>query len=204
LSVRSEKFEEAKGEKTFRPRWLPIHTAHRSAVFFFTIYSMGVRMTYKVVPNVVKVFMAMLLFQCVVAAQPQHRQKTPQGGPMPPGDVVTQLQKSLKLTDDQTAKINTIFDAQRETMEQLRDSADAQREAIHEKMEQNRKATEEKISSILTDEQKQKFVKIQKRQLRHPMPDEDNGPSMRPRPMPDQDNEHSRKPMPPPEEEDEQ
>jgi Spy/CpxP family protein refolding chaperone len=135
-------------------------------------------MTYNTVPNTACLFIAVLFLQTFAFAQPQHQQGPPPGGGMPPGDPVKELKRSLALTDEQAAKIEKIFDAQHDEMEKMMEASESEHDAFREQMDKNRKETDEKISSILTAEQKKKFIEFQKHRSRRPvrMPEPDDGP----------------------------
>ncbi|MBD1391895.1 Spy/CpxP family protein refolding chaperone [Mucilaginibacter glaciei] len=80
-----------------------------------------------------------------------------QGGMrMSTADRVKGMQASLKLTDDQVAKVTAVYDAQTKSMDSLR-TAGAGREA----MAPLRKTTNDKVMAILTDDQKKAYQKMQ-------------------------------------------
>lgn len=139
-------------------------------------------MSYSTVPNIAWVFIVVLFLQTFAFAQPRHQPGQPMGGPMgesmPPGDPAKELKRTLKLSDEQAAKIEKIFDAQHEAMEKMMDAAEDEHEAMREQMDKNRKETDEKISSVLTPEQKKKFVEMQERRPRKPIgrPEREDGP----------------------------
>ncbi len=94
----------------------------------------------------------------------------PHDGPMPLKIFLSELKDRLNLTDDQTAKIQKIFDAQHQEMEKMIDSLENQRQEMFKKIEQQRKQTDEKISALLSDEQKKKFEEMQKHHRHIPRP----------------------------------
>jgi len=89
-----------------------------------------------------------------------------QGGPgrgprKSPAEQAKDLQASLKLTDDQTAKITAIYTAQSTKMDSVRKAAGDDRQAMMQAMQPMRKATQDKIAAILTDDQKAAWKKQQ-------------------------------------------
>jgi DNA-binding MarR family transcriptional regulator len=67
----------------------------------------------------------------------------------------------LKLTDDQKTKIQAVIDEQRAAMQELRQNGGTQdREAMMKKMQEMRKQTDEKIASLLTDDQKNQWKEM--------------------------------------------
>lgn len=135
-------------------------------------------MSHSSIPNIALMFVAVLFLQSFAFAQSEHRPPPPpMGGQMPPGDPVKEMKRVLQLTDEQTAKIEKIFDSQRDAMEKMMDASDAEREAMRASMEKSRKETDEKISNILTEKQRQKFLEMKKKhQQRRPerMPEPDH------------------------------
>jgi len=81
-----------------------------------------------------------------------------QGGGMRmnPADRAKQLQTQLKLTDDQTAKVTAIYQAQSSKMDSLR-TAGADRSAMRPLMQ----AANDQVKAILTPDQATAFQKIQ-------------------------------------------
>ncbi|MFA6083082.1 Spy/CpxP family protein refolding chaperone [Mucilaginibacter sp.] len=78
-----------------------------------------------------------------------------QGGQrMSAADRVKQMKTDLKLTDDQATKITAIYETQTKSMDSIR-TAGGGREA----MAPLRKATNDKVMAILTDDQKKAYQK---------------------------------------------
>ncbi|WP_343533175.1 hypothetical protein [Pedobacter sp.] len=97
-----------------------------------------------------------LLFGMVAFAQAQ--QGGPRGGMgANPEARVKQLDEKLKLSDDQKAKLTTIFTEQAEAQKKLREEAGGDRQAMMEKMQKMRADLETKISAVLNDEQKKTY-----------------------------------------------
>ena len=102
-----------------------------------------------------------LLFGMVAFAQAQQEGGRP-GGPggrmgINPEARVKQLDEKLKLSDDQKAKLTTIFTEQVEAQKKLREEAGGDRQAMMEKMQKMRADLETKIGSVLNDEQKKTY-----------------------------------------------
>ncbi len=86
-----------------------------------------------------------------------ERPERPGGGPGGPGqrgDMLKKMAEELNLTDDQKAKLQEVFKAQREAMKDLSP------EERREKMKESREAMNAKIKAILTAEQYAKWEKI--------------------------------------------
>ena len=106
-----------------------------------------------------------LLFGMVAFAQAQPGQGRPGGGPggrmgMNPEARVKQLDEKLKLSDDQKAKLTTIFTEQADAQKKMREEAQAgggDREAMMEKMQKQRAELETKVTAVLNDEQKKAY-----------------------------------------------
>lgn len=99
-----------------------------------------------------------LLFGMVAFAQAQQEGARP-GGRMGinPEARVKQLDEKLKLSDDQKAKLTTLFTEQTEAQKKLRDETAGDRRAMMEKMQKMRADLETKISAVLNDEQKKTY-----------------------------------------------
>ena len=101
-----------------------------------------------------------LLFSMVAFAQAQPGQGRPGGRMMmSPENRVKQLDEKLKLSDDQKAKLTTIFteqaDAQKKMREEMQGGGD--RQAMMEKMQKMRAELETKVSNVLNEEQKKTY-----------------------------------------------
>lgn len=78
-----------------------------------------------------------------------------------PEDQAKQLQTQLKLTDDQYAKVLTVYQAQAKSRDSLMTAANGDRQAMMQGMRPMMQATMTKIQAILTPEQKTAWDKIQ-------------------------------------------
>jgi Spy/CpxP family protein refolding chaperone len=102
-----------------------------------------------------------------------------QGGPGGPGgmhggrgpgrqmpsvdDQVTELTKSLKLSDDQQKQVHTILQNQHDQMQQLFQDQSLSREERHSKMKDLHQSTNTKINGVLNDDQKKKYEEMQQK-----------------------------------------
>jgi HlyD family secretion protein len=85
----------------------------------------------------------------------------PGGGRGPGAGQRERLIAELKLNPEQTAKVNEIFDSMREKFMALREASEAERPRI---VERNRAEIRERITAILTDEQKKRYLELQAEQ----------------------------------------
>jgi protein CpxP len=85
-----------------------------------------------------------------------------QGGGMrmSPEDRAKQMQTQLKLTDDQTAKITTIFKTQATKMDSIRTATNGDRSAMRTAMGPLRTASNDQIKAILTPDQAAAYQKM--------------------------------------------
>jgi periplasmic protein CpxP/Spy len=123
------------------------------------------------------------------AARPERR-----GRRMDPARMLGRLKTELNLTDDQTAKVKTIFEDQRAKMQALRGDESLSREDRRAKMMDLMKASRDQIRALLTPEQQQKFDAMP-RPGRGPRGE---GPAGGPPPPPPTDNAAPPPPPPPP------
>jgi Spy/CpxP family protein refolding chaperone len=79
-----------------------------------------------------------------------------------------QLKTELKLTDDQSKKIEDLFISQGKIMKELRESGDVNREKMKDLM----KERETKMKEILTPEQQAKFLEMNKKNRKDHAPRE--------------------------------
>jgi Spy/CpxP family protein refolding chaperone len=79
-------------------------------------------------------------------------------------DRIEQLQKDLNLSDAQIAKIKAIMDAKKVEMDKLAKASENEYKVTHEAMMKIKKETDEKITALLTKEQKETFTEMQKKQ----------------------------------------
>ena len=77
-----------------------------------------------------------------------------------PEEQAKQLQTQLKLTDDQTTKITTIFQAQATKRDSIRTAANGDRQAMMQAMMPLMQDTNSKIKAILTPDQATAYDKI--------------------------------------------
>ncbi len=92
-------------------------------------------------------------------------------------DRLERMQKDLDLTDDQVAKIKPILEDMQKQMEALRESSSGDREKSMEAMKKLMDSEEEKISALLTDEQKTKLAEMKKeREKNRPGPGQGRPP----------------------------
>jgi periplasmic protein CpxP/Spy len=82
------------------------------------------------------------------------------GQRMSPADRAKQMQTQLKLTDDQTAKITVILQAQSTKMDSVRTAANGDRDAMRAGMMPIRTATNTQIKAILTPDQAVAYQKM--------------------------------------------
>jgi Spy/CpxP family protein refolding chaperone len=87
------------------------------------------------------------------------------------GDMTAMMTKQLDLTPDQQTKVKAINDDSRSQMMALRDDTSTPQADKRAKMMDIRKSSDDKIRSLLTDEQKTKFdamqAKMQERMKEH-------------------------------------
>ena len=83
------------------------------------------------------------------------------GNRMSPEDRAKQLQTQLKLTDDQTAKITTIYKAQAVKTDSIRTAANGDRDAMRASMMPLMQSTNVQIKAILTPDQATAYQKMQ-------------------------------------------
>lgn len=72
---------------------------------------------------------------------------------------VNALKERLKLNDDQTKKVEAIYEEMRAEMEKARNNSSGDRETMMSEMMKLREKTNTKIEEILTDEQKTEYKK---------------------------------------------
>jgi protein CpxP len=83
------------------------------------------------------------------------------GQRMSPEDRAKQMQTQLKLTDDQTAKITVILQAQATKMDSVRTAANGDRDAMRAGMMPIRTASNNQIKALLTPDQAAAYQKMQ-------------------------------------------
>lgn len=82
-------------------------------------------------------------------------------GMMSPEAQVERLDRQLKLTADQKARLTDIYTKARDEMrEEMKNAKGGDRKAGAEKMRQSMQATRDQVAAVLTDEQKKKFEQM--------------------------------------------
>jgi Spy/CpxP family protein refolding chaperone len=76
-------------------------------------------------------------------------------------DQVKQLSKELKLTDDQTSQVKTILQDQSDQMKKVMQDSSGQRDDNWSRMRDIHEKSSAQIRTLLTDEQKTKYDKMQ-------------------------------------------
>lgn len=107
-----------------------------------------------------------LLFSVITYANAQQGGGQGRGGMMmKPEDRVKQLDEKLKLSDDQKAKLTTVFTEQADAMKKMREEAQGgDREAMREKMQKMRADNDAKVNAVLTEDQKKTYKTWQEEQ----------------------------------------
>jgi protein CpxP len=82
------------------------------------------------------------------------------GQRMNPADRAKQMQTSLKLTDDQTAKITAVLQMQATKMDSVRTAANGDRDAMRSGMMPIRTKANDQIKAILTPDQAAAYQKM--------------------------------------------
>lgn len=90
-----------------------------------------------------------------------------QGPRRTPSESAEQLKKSLKLDDEQVAKVKVIYEHQAKVMDSLRVSAKGDMGSMRGKMRPLMTETNSKIKSILTPEQAATFQKNQEEMMKN-------------------------------------
>ncbi len=78
--------------------------------------------------------------------------------------MVDMLAEKLKLSDDQKTKVTAIYTEQGTAMAKIREEANGDRDAMREKSMKLRKETDEKVTALLTDDQKTAYKAWQEEQ----------------------------------------
>ena len=106
----------------------------------------------------VTAFMMLLMFFSACGWNQLHAQPRR----MSPEDRTAQLKERLKLTDDQSDSVLTIFKSADEKMRKEFESHRGDREAMREAMTAHRKETNDKIRALLTEDQQKTFDEMLK------------------------------------------
>src|ERR1700690_2677077 len=85
-----------------------------------------------------------------------------QRGTMTPKDRAANLKKSLDLTDSQTTVVTQLYTESQEQMKAALDSAKGDRQSMRDLRMSIMKKTDERIDSLLTDDQKKKYEELRK------------------------------------------
>ncbi|TKC08766.1 hypothetical protein [Pedobacter frigoris] len=106
-----------------------------------------------------------LLFSVVTFAQAQDGQGQRQGRGMGTPEErakrqVDNLTEKLKLTEDQKTKVTAIYAEQGASMKKLRGEANGDRDVMMASMTKLNDATDVKITTLLTDDQKKAFTTL--------------------------------------------
>ena len=122
-----------------------------------------------------KVWVAVLCAGFVVTHLSAREHQRPQGPPRIPDSaqilkMVNELTLTLSLTDDQKTRITDLFVAHFEEVGKLMKQGNGDRRQHHQMMESRRREFEEKVISLLTDDQKIKFKKFMQSRGRRPEP----------------------------------
>lgn len=117
---------------------------------------------------------------------PSEQQAGPgMGGPMghrpmeSVDDQIKHLNKKLKLSDDQQAKLKPILEDQHKQMDQLRSDSSLSREDRFSKMQEIRQSSDTQIKSVLTEDQQKSFDQMraeQKERMKQWRKGSDNAP----------------------------
>ncbi len=101
--------------------------------------------------NIAIVSLLVLLAPSSVLAQGPGR------GRLSPDERAAELKTLLKLSDEQTTKVKSIFEQQDKEVRKLFESAAGDRAAMREAMQKNARETDEKILALLNAEQQTKY-----------------------------------------------
>ncbi|MFD2871533.1 hypothetical protein ACFS5N_03565 [Mucilaginibacter ximonensis] len=77
-----------------------------------------------------------------------------------PTQMAARLKDKLSLTDDQVAKVTALYTTQVKVQDSLRTASNGDRQAQRPAMAALRKATNDKITALLTADQQEKFKKM--------------------------------------------
>ena len=93
----------------------------------------------------------LIISPTLASAQAERR------GPRTPEERVNALKESLKLSDEQVAKLKPIFEKNQEKMKALRDDTNLAQQDRRAKMQELSKGLEDEVKPILTPEQQAKY-----------------------------------------------
>lgn len=97
---------------------------------------------------------------------------------MSPSGRAKQLAEQLKLSDDQTKKVEAVFTKSQDKAEQIMESGEFGNGESREKMKKLREETNKEIMKILSDKQKSEFKKIIEEQRKRMEERRQRGPGM--------------------------
>jgi protein CpxP len=103
--------------------------------------------------QLVSVLALALLVQASSPAQPRR---------LSPEERTAELKKELSLTEEQAAKVKSIFEQHDKEVRKLFEASGGDRAAMREAMQQKVKETDEKILALLNPEQKAKYRELMK------------------------------------------
>ncbi len=103
--------------------------------------------------QLVGVLAFVLLVQATSPAQPRR---------LSPEERTAELKKELSLTEEQAAKVKSIFEQHDKEMRKLFQATDGDRAAMREAMQQKVRETDDKILALLKPEQKAKYTELVK------------------------------------------
>jgi len=103
--------------------------------------------------QLVSVLALALLVQASSPAQPRR---------LSPEERTAELKKELSLTEEQAAKVKSIFEQHDKEVRKLFEASGGDRAAMREAMQQKVKQTDEKILALLNPEQKAKYRELMK------------------------------------------
>jgi len=103
--------------------------------------------------QLVSVLALALLVQATSPAQPRR---------LSPEERTAELKKELSLTEEQAAKVKSIFEQHDKEVRKLFEASGGDRAAMREAMQQKVKQTDEKILALLNPEQKAKYRELMK------------------------------------------
>jgi protein CpxP len=103
--------------------------------------------------QLVSVLALALLVQASSPAQPRR---------LSPEERTAELKKELSLTEEQAAKVKSIFEQHDKEVRKLFEASGGDRAAMREAMQQKVKETDEKILALLNPEQKAKYTELMK------------------------------------------
>jgi len=93
-------------------------------------------------------FLAFFLLSAIYCSENQNFQ-----GRMNPEDRAAQLKETLDLTDEQTEKVEQIYQESQELMSQMREQFQGDRSQMREQMMKSREEINKKIEGILYEDQ---------------------------------------------------